>query len=74
MFHFKAIIGGIILITKGDWNYVLAGIIKCLFGVLTLIVEGSVFCVCLKGYSKYEKAKNKFEAICVLRKAIIYVA
>ena len=73
LFLIQAIVGGIILITKGRWNYIVAGILKCIFGVLTLLVEGSVLCVCLKGYSKYEKVKDKFEATCVLRKAITYV-
>merc|ERR1712019_240006 len=68
-----ALFGGFSLMVVGAWNYILAGLMRSLFGVVTLVLEGSVFCICFKGANWYDSAQERLDNTNIFIRALVYI-
>merc|ERR1739838_731816 len=70
---FWALFGGFSLMVVGAWNYILGGLLRSLFGIVTLILEGSVFCICFKGTNWYDAAQERLDNTNIFILVLVYI-
>ena len=85
---FWALFGGFSLMVVGSWNYILGGLLRryaigflfiintlpsSIFGVVSLILEGSIFCICFKGTNWYDNAQDRLDNTNFFYRALVYI-